>query len=88
MISVNTGLLALMVVCATAVVIVVIVAHVMKREPEGPVRKAFPMDDTSSPFAVCGHCGAVWDQWHEEGHCGVADATRRMLENYEPRRPR
>jgi rubredoxin len=33
----------------------------------------------------CPHCGAVWDEAHEHGQCGVAAATRRILEGYKPR---
>jgi rubredoxin len=35
-------------------------------------------------LSVCSHCGAVWDTTHAEGRCGVAEATRSILENYRP----
>ena len=39
------------------------------------------------PPGVCGHCGAVWDDRHAAGQCGVASATERILKDYEPRQP-
>ncbi len=55
-----------------------------RREQEGAHRV---MDDPGAPLA-CSHCGAVWDDRHRRGECGVGAATARVLEGYEPRRPR
>lgn len=35
-------------------------------------------------FAFCSHCGALWDERHERGECGVASATARILDAPEP----
>lgn len=36
---------------------------------------------------VCEHCGAVWDEAHEQGTCGVRGATNRILAGWRPRIP-
>lgn len=58
-----------------------------RRQPErSAARKAHIMDDASAP-GFCEHCGAAWDDAHEQGRCGVADATARILSGYTPRKP-
>jgi hypothetical protein len=37
--------------------------------------------------SVCAHCGAVWDERHERGECGVRGATERILAGHVAPRP-
>jgi hypothetical protein len=57
-------------------------AEMHKNNPDPGVQKAIQ----GTP-AICTHCGAVWDKNHEEGRCGVSEATDRILAGWTPRHP-
>ena len=46
--------------------------------------RTWPVPEQVFP-GVCGHCGAAWDDAHEQGRCGVMEATERILRDYRPR---